>query len=289
MFFQLLINGLITGSIYALSSLGFAIVYNTTRIFHIAYAILYMIPPYIVLLISHQLGLSLVVGIPIALLCTIMISVLIQYLVYRPLELKRSSLHVLMISSIGVMIIGINIIALVFGNETQILNQEISKTIRIGKLIITQAQFLQIGISTFLLITFLVFLKLSKFGIITRALRDDPELCEIYKINIPSFKLALFALSGFFIAVAGILIAWDIGMDPYVGMPLLLNAVVALIIGGIGKFHAPIIGGLFIGILQSIVIWKFSANWQETVTFALLIIFLLFRPQGIFGEKQREA
>jgi branched-chain amino acid transport system permease protein len=70
-------------------------------------------------------------------------------------------------------------------------------------------------------------------------------------------------------------------------MPMLLNAIVALIIGGIGKFHAPIVGGFIIGILQSLVIWKFSANWMEGVSFVLLILFLIFRPQGLFGEKQR--
>ena len=68
-----------------------------------------------------------------------------------------------------------------------------------------------------------------------------------------------------------------------------LNAFVALIIGGLGKFHAPIIGGFIIGILQSMTIYFFNASWAVAVTFVLLIIFLSFRPQGITGEIQREV
>ena len=78
-------------------------------------------------------------------------------------------------------------------------------------------------------------------------------------------------------------------MDPYVGMPMLLNAVVALIIGGVGRFEAPVIGGLLIGVLQALVVYVASARWQDAVTFLLLIAFLLFRPQGILGEKIRSV
>jgi branched-chain amino acid transport system permease protein len=76
-------------------------------------------------------------------------------------------------------------------------------------------------------------------------------------------------------------------MDPYVGLPMLLNAVVALIVGGVGRFEAPVIGGFIIGILQSVAVWTFSSRWQDAITFTLLVLFLLFRPQGIMGEKKR--
>ena len=94
-------------------------------------------------------------------------------------------------------------------------------------------------------------------------------------------------MSAFFVAVAGNLVAYDVGMDPYVGMPILLTAVVALIVGGVGNFAAPVLGGFIIGMMQSITVLISSARWQDAVIFTLLIIFLMFRPQGILGEKQR--
>jgi branched-chain amino acid transport system permease protein len=108
-------------------------------------------------------------------------------------------------------------------------------------------------------------------------------------MNTVILKRILFALSSVFAATGSCLIAWDVGMDPYVGMPMLLNAVVALIIGGIGRFEAPVVGGVIIGLLQAVVVYFTSARWQDAVTFTLLILFLLFRPQGILGEKERSA
>ncbi len=284
---QFLINGFINGAIYAMVALGFAIVYNTTRIFHIAFAILYMIAPYLVYSFYSQAGYPLVLSSVAAIVCIVLISVLIELIIYRPLIKKKSSLNVIMISSIGLMIVGINVIALIYGNDTKILSSSISNTISLGNIIITYKQFTQLVISTLAISGFMVFLKYSKFGIKTRAMRDNVTLCNVFALNVPKFRLSLYALSGAFAAIGGILISLDVGMDPYIGMPMFLNAVVALIIGGIGKFHAPLFGGIFIGLLQSLVVWKFSANWQDLMTFSILIIFLIFRPQGLFGEKQR--
>jgi len=145
----------------------------------------------------------------------------------------------------------------------------------------------QLLISIALLGLFLLFLKFSKFGIMTRAMRDDDVLSLVFGMDIYRMRYILFGLSGFFAAIGGGLVAYDVGMDPYVGLPMLLNAFVALVIGGIGRFEAPIVGGFIIGILQALTVLVFSAQWQDAITFLLLILFLVFRPQGLLGEKQR--
>lgn len=287
MLIQLLINGFITGSIYALVALGFALVYNTTRIFHIAYAVVYMLAPYFVYTFFAHLGFNIWIASLIAIILTVFVSLTMELLVYKPLSKRKSSGNVILIASIGLMIIVINLVALFYGNDTKILNRSISDAVRFGGIIITYSQLYQLLVSLVLTGGFLLFLNFSKFGIKTRAMRDDETLCRVFSLDTFKFRNYLFVLSAVFAGAGGIVVAWDVGMDPYVGMPMLLNAIVALIIGGVGKFHAPIIGGFIIGVLQSLVIWKFSANWMEGVSFVLLILFLVFRPQGIFGEKQR--
>lgn len=289
MFIQLLINGIIMGSMYSLVSLGYALIYNTTRTFHIAYAVLYMFCPYMFLTFHNKLGLNLVFALSISIICTIILSLIIETLVYQPLEKKKSSLNIIMISSLGVMTIIINLIAMFYGSETKIINEGISESFSIGDIIITYTQLYQFITSILILGTFLLILKYSSFGIKTRAMRDNNLLCSVFGLSISKFRILLFAVSGFFAAIGGFLVAYDVGMDPYVGMPMLLNAVVGLIIGGVGKFEGPIIGGFIIGILQSLTVWVFSSRWQSAVTFVLLIIFLLVRPQGILGEKQRQV
>jgi len=289
MIFQLLANGIINGGIIAVVALGFALVYNTTRIFHIAYAVLFTFAPYMFLTFHIQCAFDPGISVVLALLTTIFLSVIIEKVVYQPLQRKKGSSNQFLISSIGVMIIIINLIALLYGNETKMINPGISNSISYGEIIITHNQIIQIIVSLGLILFFFVFLKFSKFGLITRALRDDEYLSKVFAVNINGLRLILFALSGFFAAAGGLLVAYDIGMNPYVGMQVFLNAFVALIIGGLGKFHAPVFGGFFIGILQALIVYFFNTSWSIAVTFVLLIVFLLFRPQGLTGELQREV
>jgi branched-chain amino acid transport system permease protein len=275
------------GSVYAMVALGFSLIYNTTRIFHIAYAVLYTFSPYIFLSLYNQLGYAFYLAFIASILVTMLLSLAIEQFVYQPLNRINSSLNVIMISSIGVMIVIINGIALFYGNETKIINNSISQTVSLNAIILTDIQLWEFGVSATIIGFFFLFLKFSKFGIRTRAIRDNATLSRVFEINVNKIRLILFALSAFLVAVAGNLVAYDVGMDPYVGMPILLTAVVALIVGGVGNFAAPVLGGFIIGILQSITILVFSSRWQDAVTFTLLIGFLMFRPQGILGEKQR--
>jgi len=287
MIWQFIVNGIITGMIYGVVALGFALVYNTTRIFHIAYAAIHMVAPYLLMFSMQSLGLPLFVSILLAVLGTILIGYAVDILIYSPLAKRNSSSNVIMVSSIGAMIIIINVVALIFGNETKIINPGVSQSITIGKILVTYTQVFQFVTALFLFLLFFIFLKFSRFGIITRAYRDDEKLASVLGTNIPAIKRLLFILSSAFAAVGSCLIAYDVGMNPYVGMPMLLNAVVALIIGGVGRFEAPVLGGVLIGVLQALVVYFSSARWQDAVTFLLLILFLLLRPQGILGEKMR--
>jgi len=246
-----------------------------------------MVCPYFLLTFYKTLQFPFLAAFLIAVFLTMLLSVIIELFVYRPLDRKKSSLNVILISSIGVMIVVVNVVAMLYGNETKILTSDISQSVTFANIILTHTQLWQFFGSLALIGIFLVFLKYSKFGIQTRAMRDDAELYTVFGMDVYQMRLMLFALSAFFAAVGGGLVAYDVGMDPYVGMPMLLNAVVALIIGGVGRFEAPILGGFIIGILQSMVVWAFSSRWQDAVTFTLLILFLLFRPQGILGEKER--
>ena len=287
MLLQFIVNGLITGILYSLSAIGFALVYNTTRIFHIAAAALYVAAAYFFYYAFHTLGLPLWLSAGVALIFTALLSLLCEWLVYRPLYNKKSSLNVVMISSIGVMIILVNVIALFFGNETKVLDNSIQKVYVFHDIIVTTPQLWQLVLGTLAMVTFMLFLRFSNFGLKIRALSNDDTLFKIMGFNITATRLLVFALSGVFLALGSCLTAYDIGMDPHVGMPLLINAMVAMIIGGIGRFEACIIGGVSLGILQALVVYQFSANWQNAITFLALLLFLFFRPQGFIGYKKR--
>jgi branched-chain amino acid transport system permease protein len=287
MFLQFIVNGLITGILYSLAAIGFALVYNTTRIFHIVAAALYVAAAYLFYYAFHTLALPLWLSVVVALIFTALLSVLCEWSVYRPLYNKKSSLNVVMISSIGAMTILVNVIALIFGNETKVLDNSIQKVYTFHDIIITTPQLWQLILGTVAITVFMLFLRFSQFGLKVRALSNDDTLFKVMGFNITATRLLVFALSGVFLALGSCLTAYDIGIGPHVGMPLLINAVVAMIIGGIGRFEACVIGGVSLGILQALVVYQFSANWQNAITFLALLLFLFFRPQGIIGYKKR--
>lgn len=284
---QLLANGLILGSVYAMLALGFSLVYNTTRILHIAYAVLYMICPYIFLTFHITLGLGMVPSLFISLLATAMVSGAMEAFVYQPLTRNKSSLSIFTVSSIGIMLIFVNLIALLYGSESRIINPGVPGSVGLGNIILVNTQIVQLVVSLSVVCVFMAILHHTRFGTIVRAMRDNNLLCSIFALNMSAFRIMLFGLSGLLAGLGGFLVANDVGMDPYVGMAMFLNAIVASIIGGVGTFKGPIIGGFIIGILQALAIWQFSSQWQSAVTFILLIAFLLARPQGLLGEKQR--
>ena len=287
MLLQFVVNGLITGILYSLSSIGFALVYNTTRIFHIAAAALYVAAAYIFYFAFYSLGLPLWASAIFSLIFTALLSVMCEWLVYRPLYNKKSSHRVVMISSIGVMTILINVIALIFGNETKVLDNSIQKVFTFNNLIITTPQMYQLIVGTLAIVAFLIFLKFSVFGLKARALSNDDTLFQVMGFNITATRIFVFALSGVFLAMGSCLTVYDIGMEPYIGMPVMINAIVAMIIGGIGRFNACIIGGVSLGILQALAVYQFATNWQHAVTFLVLLLFLFFRPQGLIGYQKR--
>lgn len=285
MFLQFVINGLITGLLYSLLAIGFALVYNTTHIFHIATAGIYVFAAY--MLWWFETFLPLGFALFSALVLSMGISYLIDVSVYRPLKGKRASNNIALVASIGVMTVIVNLLALIFGNEPKSIASTFSKLYEFNLLSLSQPQLIQFTGSAVLLLGFAVFYSRSQMGLRLKALSEDEALFSSLGYDGKKLRSLAFLLSGFFIAAASCLNAVEVGMDVNMGMNVLITAIVAMIIGGTGKTNACIVGGLVLGLLQSLILVRLTTNWQNAVTFIILLLFLFIRPQGIAGYKQR--
>ena len=284
---QFVVNGFITGILYSLLAIGFALVYNTTKLFHIVAAAIYVFAAFMFYLFAVPLGLPILVAALIAILLTMGLSLLTDVSVYRPLKKRKASNNVAMIASIGMMTVIVNLLAMFFGNDTKVIDNTIQKTFIMGNLIITTPQMWQLVVGCAVIVLFLVFIGLTPWGIRFRALNADSVLYETMGYDTSRTRTFVFLMSGAFIALGSCLTAYDIGLDPHMGMNMLINAMVAMIIGGMGRFSTCVIGGITLGVLQALTVYQFSSNWQNAVTFVLLLILLFLRPQGIAGYKQR--
>jgi len=284
---QFLANGLCKGSVIAIVALGFGLIYTTTRVFHIAHAGIYVLAGYSLWMAMVLWSLPLAVAIPFALVVAAFAGILVEWAIYQPLAQRCASAAVVMISSVGLQIVFENLIALAFGNQTQILRPGIEQTLEFGSVILTTVQIAQFLVGLAMTAGFWLFLKHTRVGQVCRAVSDDETLALVLGVQVPRVRLLVFALGSIFAAVGSILVSLDIGLDPHVGFPIVLAAAVACIIGGLRNFLAPAVGGFLLGIAQSLVVWQTSAQWEEAVTFGLLILFLVFRRQGLFGVNQR--
>lgn len=283
---QILINGLLQGMLIGAVGVAFALVYRTTKVFHIALGGCVALAPFLALG-GIELGVPALFAWIVSIAFAAMIGILIEETVHWPLERKRAPAEVHLIASLGVYLILVQCIALIWGNETRVLRAGVDATWSWGDVTLAQAQVLGPALALIAVAALIAWLTGASRGIELRALADNPILTALLGRNVRALRRWVFALSGALAAVAALSQAWDVGFDPQIGLKTVLLGMVAMIIGGTRSYVGPFIGGLLLGVLRAEVVWFGSARWEEAVTFALLALFLFFRPQGIFARQTR--
>lgn len=286
---QLILNGIIAGGIYALTALGFAIIYQAVRFFHFAHGIIYTIGAYLAYSFLIFFGINPYYSIFFAALLTGTIGIIINRLVYFPLRKQKAPSLVLLIASFGVFIFIQNLIQLIYGAQMLSLKTGIVKEgYQILGAAITDTQILILVVSCLLSVLFWLFIQKTKIGKAMRAVSDDPIAASVVGINPEKTIMFSFAIGSALAGVAGILISLETNIEPTMGMSAIFKGIIASIIGGVGSIPGAMFGGFFLGIAENLGIWKIQAGWKDSIAFAILIIFLLVRPGGIFGIKSEK-
>lgn len=278
---QILLNSIISGLLLVLVSLGFNLIFTATRIFHLAHGALYVLGVYMYYFLSVSNSLPAYLSLPISVGVVAISGYLIEITTYRPLMHKAKSQDIAFISSMAVFLIGVNCIALVAGNETKMITHSINKTFTYNQIIITHPQLLQIVISVPVIGLLLLFLLRTNLGLKIRAVADNPTLAAVTGIQIKRVRTTVFVIGSVLAAIAGYLKAYDTGIDPYSGMTITLVAAVAVFIGGNSSLTGTVVASFLLSILQGFVEYFLTSQWSNPVTFAILIIILLWRTEGI--------
>ncbi len=283
---QVLLNGIVSGLNIGVLATAFSLVYLPTKVFHLALGAVFTVVPYGVMQ-AVRMGLHPALGIACGLFTAIMLSLMCEWANHAPLERRQASTGAHLVASLGAYIVIVQAVALIWGNDTQVLRVGVDRTFRLGTLILTRAQVITAALSMVLMAACYAWLRFTDIGLRFRALADNPVEFALRGYNVDAYRLMAFGLSGLLGGVAALLLAYDVGFDPHGGLPMLLLAVVAVIIGGRGSFVGPVLGGLLLGIMRSQVVWHLSARWQDVVTFVVLAMFLYVRPNGICSRATR--
>jgi branched-chain amino acid transport system permease protein len=204
-------------------------------------------------------------------------------------RVRASSLTILM-ASFGLLLVMQNALSLVFGDDPKSLRTGIVSE---GYLFLG-ARITAIQVTTIMSViavfgTLGCFLRFTNLGKALRAVANDRELAEVVGLDIGTLVLLTFVLGSTLAGLAAVLAAYDTALTPLMGFRALLGAVVAVVIGGRGSILGMLLGGLFIGLVQNLVVWQLPSQWQDPIVFCVLIAFLLLRPQGFFGKPLHKA
>jgi len=282
---QLILNSIIAGAVYALMALGFNLIYGATKFFNLAHGVLAAVGGYVVFFLFKSNGWNLYLSVIIAILITGLVGYLIDKIIYSPLRKRKASNMVLLVASLGIFTAIQAIIAILFTSQFQTLSGAGDSIIyQIGAGAITQTQVIILLSGLMIMAGLVLLLKYTLFGKAIKAISDDEEVAKIVGIDTNKIIGYIFFIGSAIAGWAGVLIGFDIGLEPTMGMGLLLKGVIASIIGGVGNIYGGVLGAFLLGFVENFGIWKISGEWKDAIAFGLLIIFLLFRPQGIFKK-----
>jgi branched-chain amino acid transport system permease protein len=284
---QVIVNAIVSGSLFALVALGFGLIYRSTKVFHFAHAAVYTASAYAFYVCVVTLGLPVPLGVIIAISFSVLFGLVLDHYIYYPLVARNAPTGVLLVSSIGVYTACVNIIAATFGNDGRVLYSGDSKSYNFGPVLLTGVQLSKIVVSVFICTAVLAFIKLSTRGRLIQALVDNATLLNVIGADARRVRLLTFGLGSGLAAIAACLVALDVGIDPYNGLNMLLISAIAIIVGGLQFFEGAIVGALTLALLQHLATFRFSAKWEQPIAYLLLVGFLLFKPDGILGRHQR--
>ena len=278
---QLVVYGIVTGSILALGAIGVSLIFSILRFAHFAHGDLMTVGAYGALIVTAGLGVGPLWGIPLGIVIAIAVAFVAERLLYRPLRL--SSPVILLISSFGVALILRSLIQLVAGTGVVSYKTGIQMPVVIEGIRIRPDHFWIVGGTFAIIIALHLFLTRTQMGRAMRGVRENPDLAAVSGIDVAAVIRVTWVIGASLAAIAGLLIGLTIQLRPSIGFDLLLPLFSAAILGGIGSVYGAVLGGLVIGIAESLAVLLIGPEYRAAIAFGVLFVILLVRPQGILG------
>ncbi|MCB0724915.1 MAG: branched-chain amino acid ABC transporter permease [Ignavibacteriae bacterium] len=293
-FIQQLINGLSLGSIYALIALGYTMVYGILKFINFAHGEVFMLGAFSGYYLAKAFGID-TSNLPMALIILLLtmiitaaIGVTIEKLAYRPL--RRSSKLTVLITAIGVSLFLQYTGQLIFGAAPRSFPNILEGyKISVGGAQIDSNQIVVIISAIILMLALRFIVMKTKIGTAIRAVSNNMTASSLMGINIDTVISFTFAIGSALAGAAGILYSINYpSIDPLMGLLPGLKAFIAAVLGGIGNFPGAALGGLVIGVVETLTVGYLSPTFRDAVAFAILIIILIFKPTGLLGTKEIE-
>ncbi len=280
--------GLITASVLALSSVGLTLQFGVTNFVNFAYGEFLTIGAYLAFVLNMGLHLNIWVSMFAAGILTAVVAWLFNIIVIEPFTRRKAPMIILLVVTIGMDLFLMNGVQALFGPEFKQYNDPSGSILHVGGLLFTVQQLWIIGIAAAAMVAVHTLLKYSKLGKAMRAMSDSSELALISGIPTRRITQYVWLLSGFLGGLSGVVLAINVNnFTPALGSEFLFVIFAAVIMGGIGRPYGAMLGALIIGVAMEVSAMFFDSSYKTVVAFAILVLMLLFRPQGILPSRGR--
>ena len=287
-FLENIINGLTSGSLYALIALGYTMVYGIAKMINFAHGDIIMVGAYTVCVCAGVSGMPIWLTIILAVVVCGILGVVIEKVAYKPL--RNAPTLAVLITAIGVSYFLQNLCQTIFGADPKTVSSLIpSGGVKVWGITISYTTIITVVITVIVMIVLNLFIKKTRLGSAMRAVSEDKGAATLMGINSNRIISITFAIGSALAGVAGILYVCQYGtIQPTMGALPGIKAFVAAVIGGIGSVPGAMIGGIGLGLLEAMTKAYISTTLLDAIVFGILILVLLFMPTGILGSKRTE-
>ena len=279
---QLIVNGIVLGSIVALAAIGLTMVYGVLNFANFSHADFLALGAYIAFVLNTVLGINILLSFFIAIAISGALGVLLDFLIWKPMRKKNADLVSLIIISIGLALIVRNVIIFIWGGSTRNFDLPVRKGIEMLGVTVTHYQFIGIGTAILFMVLVHYFLKHTRMGKAMRAISDDINLARVSGIDVDRVIMWMWFLGIGLAGAAGVLYGLETTIRPNMGWFLILPMFAAVILGGIGNPYGAIVGGMVIGLSQELSMLVLPSEYKMGVSLAIMILVLLVKPEGLF-------
>jgi len=293
--FQQLVNGLTLGAVYALIAVGYTMVYGIIELINFAHGEIYMMAAFVGCKLYNALGVPFMWAVVLAILFASFLGVVIEFVAYRPL--RGSPRLVALISAIGVSLFLQNLAMIIWGARRQPMIETanaipfLERTVTVSLPLIGEATFSSVQIimlvtAAAIMIGLTMLIRYTKVGRAMRACAENRVAAKLMGVSVNRTISATFAIGSAMGGVAGILVGLYYNqVYPMMGYMAGLKAFTAAVMGGIGNVAGAFLGGMLLGVVEGLCGAYISSLWMDALAFVILILVLIYRPQGLLGER----
>ncbi len=285
-FFYIVISALQVGLIYALISLGFNLLYSSTRIINVAYGEFIVLGGYITLWLYTLYSIPPPLTLPLVIILSAVISVPLYYLLFEPV-LKSKNVEYIevwgVIIAFGLSIVMQGLMTLAWSAQSKAYTY-LEEVVSVGGITITLNRVVVIAISAVLIALLYYLLFRTDFGVSMRSVIQDPSLAETLGLNVRRVFLLAFVISFMIAGMAGVLVSMISEISPFTGTTYMILAFVITVIGGIGNPAGSLVGGLVLGFLDVLIGYTVGPGLNLFIIYSLLVFILITRPSGLLGR-----